>query len=48
VGTAVQRLEGVNGWTVALLVIAILMLVDLALLVEANRRFRRSRLITRL
>ena len=45
VSAAAARLEGISGWLVALAIIAILVVIDAALLVMAHRRFRRSRLI---
>ncbi len=46
IADAAAQLDGINGWLVALVVIAILVVVDVALLAVAQRRFRRGRLIT--
>ncbi len=40
------RLDGVSGWLVALVFIGILVVIDVVLMGIAQRRFRRSRLIT--
>jgi ABC-2 type transport system permease protein len=46
VSQAAANLDGVSGWLVALVVIAIFVVIDAVLLVVAQRRFRRGRLIT--
>jgi hypothetical protein len=45
IGVAAERLDGTSGWVVASAVIALLALIDLALVSSARRRFRRGRLI---
>lgn len=46
IGQLAARLEGVSGWLVAIVVVAIFVVIDLVLLGIAQRRFKRSRLIT--